>query len=76
MQHARGMVRTGSTTQPRERRKYYVYDVDYSGTMYVAPTNNMKETEDELLKNNYRDNIHKTSNAEEARGYVYLIKEQ
>ena len=76
MQHARGIVRTGSTTEPKERRKYYVYEVHYSGTMYVAPTDNMKKTEDELLKNNYRDNKQKTSNVEEKHGFVYLIKEE
>lgn len=76
MQHAAGMVRTGATTKPKERRNNYVYEDDYSGTMYVAPTNNMKKTEDELLKNNYPDNIHKTSNADEAPGYVYLIQKK
>lgn len=59
------------------RRRDYVYKDGYSGVMYVAETTDMQLAEDQLLQQqNFRDNIHQTSNQVARPGYVYLIKEQ
>ena len=77
MVNVRNMVRTGSTENPDERRRDYVYKRGYSGVMYVAKTKNMKLREDQLLQQRkFEDNIHKISNQVEGPGYVYLIKKQ
>ena len=71
------MVRTGSTEDPDMRRRDYVYKDGYSGVMYVAETTDMQLAEDQLLhQQNFRDNIHQTSNQVAGPGYVYLIKER
>ncbi len=70
------IVRAGSTNDPDRRRREYVYGRDYSGIMYYAKSTNMKESEDFLLRHEYRDNEQLVSNQTEGSGYVYLIKEE
>jgi len=38
----------GATTEPERRKREYERD-GYTGTMYYAPTQNMKKAEDRLL---------------------------
>ena len=68
-------IRAGSTEDPERRRRDYVYQNHYAGTMYYAQTTNMRNSENQLLQHNFRDNVQRTSNAREAPGYVYLIRE-
>ena len=75
MVNSRSIVRAGSTINPDERRRDYVYNRGYSGTMYVAKTKNMQLREDQLLQQRrFKDNIHTTSNQVAGPGYIYLIE--
>ena len=70
----RGAIRAGSTVDPRQRS--YGYKAEgYSGTMYYAWTDNMREAENDLLQSHaYLHNIHSRSNSAPKEGYVYVIK--
>ena len=69
-----GAIYVGATDDPHRRRTEHAEE-GYSGTMYVTRTENMKLAEDKLLEMGpYRHNVQKQSNAEEAPGYVYVIK--
>jgi len=73
----KGSIRMGSTIQPRQRARAYQSPSGggYSGTMYVAPTENMMKAEDKLLKSKLgRHNVQSISNAQEEPGHVYAIQ--
>ena len=67
-------IRAGATNDPKRRKNEYEQK-GYTGIMYYAQTENMKEDEDRLLavcpcmKNEQRK-----SNAKRASGYVYVIQ--
>jgi len=66
----------GATENPTATYTSYQYK-GYSGIMFVAETKNMKASEDKLLsicQECYYTIDHKTSSAEEAEGFVYLIE--
>lgn len=72
----RGSVRVGSTSNPSARASSYAHE-GYRGTMYVAPTNNMRMSEDRLLRNtDTRHNSHRYSNAAEEKGELYVFQGQ
>jgi hypothetical protein len=67
-------VRVGATVNPENRSNLYKHE-GYAGTMYIAPTTNMMKAEDKLLEAGHGvHNVHQVSNAQEAPGYVYVIK--
>ncbi len=71
--HQRGAIRAGSSKHPKARAEKYK-DEGYGGTMFVAPTNDMKKAENKLLRNSLRHNTHERSNAPNKPGKVYVIK--
>ena len=71
-----GVIYVGSTEDPEERADQHERN-GFSGTMYYAETQNMKQAENKLFdakKGSYRYSDHQASNQEEEPGYVYLIK--
>lgn len=63
----------GSTDDPERRRGEHERG-GYRGTMYYAPTTNMKKAEDDLLtKFRFHENQQQQSNAAKATGYIYAI---
>jgi len=66
--------RVGATIDPNRRCKEYERK-GYRGTMYYAPTTNMKKAENSLLNacETCSQNIQKASNVDEEPGYVYAI---
>ena len=69
----RGVIRFGSTIDPR-RRAYQYERQSYSGVMFYTFVYNMKRAEDYLLQYGGRHNVHRKSGARQRPGYVYLIK--
>ena len=70
----RGAIRAGATTNPQQR-KYSYQTEGYSGVMYYANVDNMQKEEDILLQmKQFRHNTHVKSNAQPAKGAVYVIK--
>lgn len=72
----RGAIRVGSTYNPQARAASYAHE-GYRGTMYAAPTNNMIQSENRFLRDSAtRHNVHGFSNAQDEKGYVYVVKGQ
>lgn len=70
-----GVIYAGSTDNPRTRANAHRSKDGYWGKLFYAPTQNMMVAEDELLKKRkYRYNKQKESNAEENRGFIYVIQ--
>lgn len=72
------VIRTGATINDEKRASQYERE-GYSGTMYVAHTQNMNMAENRLLEsaaenNSCKWNVQQTSNKEDDKGYVYVIK--
>ena len=67
-----GIVRVGSTDDPKRRSAEYERD-GYRGTMYYAQTDNKQYAEDLLKLRTYRHNVQEQSNAKPEKGYVYVI---
>lgn len=69
-----GSIRVGVTTDLDARIRSYE-NKGYSGTFYVAPTQNMMQAENRLLSGyDFRHNQQNQSNASDKPGWVYLIR--
>ncbi len=67
-------IRVGSTVDPKRRATQYSSE-GYSGKMFIAETQNMKQAEDRLLQIcACRQNVQKSSNADPDPGYVYVLQ--
>jgi len=69
-------IRVGSTNNPARRASEY-QSKGYRGIMFVAPSKNMMEDEDRLMRTakkarRGRHNVHQLSGNKEGRGYVYV----
>ena len=70
-------IRCGATDNPNERKYGYSRSsVGITGTMYYHPVKNQYKEENKLLDlKDWSDNVHKTSNVGEKKGFVYVLVE-
>lgn len=67
--------RCGATDDPNDRKYGYSRSsVGKTGTMYCLQVDNQYKKENELLNlKDWRDNVQKSSNVGEKKGYVYVL---
>ena len=73
------VIRVGATDRDPKDRKGEYERQGYSGTMYVAPTQNMQKAENTLLQKAIENdagkwNVQQRSNIGDYEGYVYIIQ--